>query len=285
MKATAKTKQTGSASLSTVCNCFKLKRDAYYKYLKRYKQREIHVKQVIKQVQIQRIEQPRVGTRKLHQALHSYFENTDIKVGRDSLFDILRDHNLLVKKKKSYHKTTNSYHHFHKYKNLIKELKITRPNQVWVSDITYIRTVKGFCYLALITDLYSRKIVGYDISDSLELTGCLRALKSALRRTRPAANLIHHSDRGVQYCSHQYVNELKKKGINISMTEENHCYENAVAERVNGILKDEFYLDQCFFSTKLAKRATKNAIKIYNTKRLHLSLGYKTPNNAFENAA
>lgn len=285
MIATARTRQTRSASLSEVCDCFKLKRDAYYKYIKRYKKREILVDQVIKQVQIQRVEQPRVGTRKLHQALHSYFESTDMKVGRDSLFDILRNHNLLVKKKKSYHKTTNSFHHFHKYNNLIKDLKITRPNQVWVSDITYIRTVKGFCYLALITDLYSRKIVGYDISDSLELTGCLRALKSALRRARPAAGLVHHSDRGVQYCSHQYVNELKKRGIAISMTEENHCYENAVAERVNGILKDEFYLDQCFFSTKLAKKATKNAIEIYNNKRLHLSLGYKTPNKVFENAA
>lgn len=145
--------------------------------------------------------------------------------------------------------------------------------------------MKGFCYLALITDLYSRKIVGYDISDSLELMGCLRALKSALRKACPTTGLVHHSDRGVQYCSHQYVNELKKKGISISMTEENHCYENAVAERVNGILKDEFYLDQCFFSTKLAKRATKNAIKIYNNKKLHLSLGYKASNNAFENAA
>ncbi len=285
MKATAKTRQTGLASLSEVCNCFKLKRDAYYKYLRRYKQRETIVLQVIEQVKKQRIEQPRVGTRKLYKALRLSFEATHIKVGRDSLFDILRNHNMLVKRKKAYCKTTNSYHHFHKYNNLIKEVKITRPNQIWVSDITYIRTVKGYCYLALITDLYSRKIIGYDISDSLELTGCLRALKSALRRARPATELTHHSDRGVQYCSHQYVNELKKRKIKISMTEENHCYENAVAERVNGILKDEFYLDQCFFSTKLAKRATKNAIKIYNNKRLHLSLGYKTPNMVFENAA
>lgn len=285
MKATAKTKQNGLASLSKVCNSFNIKRDAYYKFQKRYKQRENVVLQVLEQVEKQRIEQPRVGTRKLHVALQASFERANVKVGRDSLFDILRAHNMLVKRKKAYHKTTNSYHHFHKYNNLIKEIKIDRPNQVWVSDITYIRTVKGFCYLALITDLYSRKIVGYDISDSLELTGCLRALQSALRKARPAANLVHHSDRGVQYCSNLYVNELKKRGIGISMTEENHCYENAVAERVNGILKDEFYLDQCFFSTRLAKRATKNAIKIYNNKRLHLSLGYKTPNNVFENAA
>jgi transposase InsO family protein len=206
-------------------------------------------------------------------------------VGRDSLFDILREHHMLIRRKKAYCKTTNSYHHFHKYKNLIKDMEITGPNQVWASDITYIRTVKGFCYLALITDMYSRKIVGYDISDSLELAGCLRALKSALRHARPKAGLIHHSDRGIQYCSHQYVDELKKRKIKISMTEENHCYENALAERVNGILKDEFYLDQCFFSTHHASKATKNAINIYNSKRLHLSLGYKTPNMVFKNVA
>lgn len=285
MKATAKTKQTGVTRLSDVCNGFGLKRDAYYKSLRRYKKRETIVSAVLKKVHKKREEQPRVGTRKLLEDMKPSFQTAKIKLGRDRLFDILRDNNLLVKKKKAYCKTTNSYHHFHKYNNLIKELEINRPNQVWVSDITYIRTVKGFCYLALITDLYSRKIVGYDISDSLELTGCLRALKSALRRARPAEGLVHHSDRGVQYCSHQYVNELKKRKIDISMTEENHCYENAVAERVNGILKDEFYLDQCFFSTRIAKKATKNAIKIYNNKRLHLSLGYKTPNNVFENAA
>jgi len=138
--------------------------------------------------------------------------------------------------------------------------------------------------LALITDLYSRKIVGYDISDSLELTGCIRAFKMAVARARPAPGLIHHSDRGIQYCSNLYVDELKKRNFQISMTEENHCYENAVAERVNGILKDEFYLDQCFFNTPSAKRATKSAIDIYNYKRLHLSLDFQTPNTVFENA-
>jgi len=285
MKASFKTKQSGIASMSEVCNCFDLKRDAYYKYQRRFNHRETVVSQVIKQVKQQLTQQPRVGTRKLYEALQTSFEAAHIKVGRDSLFDILRENNMLVKRKRAYAKTTNSYHHFHKYNNLIKELRITKPNQVWVSDITYIRTVKGFCYLALITDMYSRKIIGYDISDSLELSGCLRALKKALWHSRPAAKLIHHSDRGVQYCSHMYVNELKKRGIKISMTEENHCYENAIAERVNGILKDEFYLDQCFFSTDHAKKATKNAIKIYNTKRLHLSLGYKTPNMVFKMTA
>jgi len=161
-------------------------------------------------------------------------------------------------------------------------MQVTAPNQVWVSDITYIRTINGFCYLALITDMYSRKIIGYDISDTLELTGCLGAFKRAQKAARPAAGLVHHSDRGIQYCSNQYVEELNKYGIKISMTEENHCYENAIAERVNGILKDEFYLDQCFFSTEHARCAAENAIKIYNSKRLHLSLGYKTPDEIFK---
>ena len=283
MNATSKTKQTGVASLSEICSCFNLKRDAYYKYIKRFKHRKTVVGQVLGLVKQEQKEQPRVGTRKLHNALFEDFRVANLKIGRDSLFDILRANNMLVKRKRAYAKTTNSYHHFHKYNNLVKDLKVTAPNQVWVSDITYIRTINGFCYLALITDLYSRKIIGHDISDTLELTGCLRALKKALWQARPAANLIHHSDRGVQYCSHMYVNELKKRNIKISMTEENHCYENAVAERVNGILKDEFYLDQCFFSTMHAKKATKSAIKIYNNKRLHLSLGYKTPNRVFKN--
>jgi len=285
MKATAITKNIGLASISKVCACFNLKRDAYYKYQKRWKRYKSEESKIIELVKEERKELPRVGVRKLYEALLPSFRAAHIKVGRDSLFDILRANDMLVKRKRAYAKTTNSYHHFHKYNNLIKEFNVSRPNQVWVSDITYIRTVKGFCYLALITDLYSRKIIGYDLSDSLELAGCLRALRKALWRTKPAVGLIHHSDRGVQYCSHMYVNELKRNGIKISMTEENHCYENAVAERVNGILKDEFYLDQCFFSNKHAKVATKSAIKLYNNKRLHLSLGYKTPNTVYENVA
>ena len=285
MKAVAITKQSGIASISKVCACFNLKRDAYYKYRRRWERYKSVESKVIQLVREERKELPRVGVRKLYEALLPSFKAAHIKVGRDSLFDILRANNMLVKRKRAYAKTTNSYHHFHKYNNLIKDVEVTKPNQIWVSDITYIRTVKGFCYLALITDMYSRKIVGYDLSDSLELAGCLRALQKALWHTKPAAGLIHHSDRGVQYCSHMYVNELKRKGIKISMTEENHCYENAIAERVNGILKDEFYLDQCFFSNIHAKRAAKNAIKLYNNKRLHVSLGYKTPNWMFNDVA
>ena len=278
-------KAKGTAGVSQVCACFDLNRDAWYKYQKRQKKREKMVSRVIDLVMEERKDQARVGTRKLYEALNPTFKLEQIKIGRDGLFDILREHNMLVRRKKAYCKTTDSHHRFHKYNNLIRDLKITRPNQVWVSDITYIRTIKGFCYLALITDVYSRKIVGYDISDSLELAGCLRALKSALRHVRPEPGLIHHSDRGIQYCSNQYVDQLKKRKIKISMTEENHCYENAIAERVNGILKDEFFLDQCFTTTSHASLATKNAIDIYNSKRLHLSLGYKTPNMMFKNVA
>jgi len=189
---------------------------------------------------------------------------------------------MLTIRKKYSARTTNSYHRFHKYNNIIKDLEVTRSNQVWVSDITYIRTIKGFCYLALITGMYSRKIVGYDIRNSLELKGCERALNKALYQASDTTGLIHHSNRGIQYCSNVYTQILKRNNIRISMTEENHCYENAIAERVNGILKDEFYLDQTFDSLQHAKRATKNAINLYNEIRLHLSLDYKTPNMVYK---
>jgi transposase InsO family protein len=233
-------------------------------------------------VKLRRKTLPRTGCRKLHFYLQNDFRKANLKIGRDKLFRILRRNDLLGKPKRASCRTTNSYHHFHKYNNLIKDFTPTEINQVWVTDITYIRTINGFCYLALVTDLYSRKIVGFDTSDSLELLGALRALKMAIHNADNLKRLIHHSDRGVQYCSYMYTGELLKRDIGISMTEENHCYENAVAERVNGILKDEFYLDQTFFSTKIAQRAVKNAIKLYNNERLHLSLDYKTPNSVYQ---
>jgi transposase InsO family protein len=228
---------------------------------------------------------PREGVRKLKISLKDDFEKANLKVGRDTLFSILREHNMLTLRKKYSCRTTNSLHRFYKYNNIIKDVEVNMPNQVWVSYITYIRTVRGFCYLALITDAYSRKILGYDLSNSLELSGCIRALNKALYKTRSIEGLIHHSDRGIQYCSNVYTQILKRNRIAISMTEENHCYENALAERVNGILKDEFYLDQTFDNLEHAKRVTKNAIKLYNEIRLHLSLDFKTPNHVHQNAA
>jgi len=272
-------------SISQLCEAAGIKRDAFYKYHRRNQLSQDTAEQVISLVHEYRKEQPRGGGKKMHVDFKDDFLAKGIKLGRDKFFDILREHELLVRRKRSFVKTTDSYHKFHKYNNLIKDLEITRPNQVWVSDITYIRLTRGHCYLALITDVFSRKIVGYDISDSLELAGCIRALKMALAHARPAPGLIHHSDRGLQYCSNQYVELLKSNNIRISMTEENHCYENAIAERVNGILKDEFYLDQSFSSLYLAAKASHNAIRIYNNKRLHLSLGYKTPDHVFKMSA
>lgn len=240
---------------------------------------------IIQIVKKRRKSLPREGVRKLIKSLSIEFEKQNLKVGRDALFKVLRKHKMLTLRKKYSCRTTNSYHRFYKYNNMIKEIKITKPNQVWAADITYIRTLNGFCYLALITDMYSRKIVGYDLSDSLELKGCVRALKKALYQAKNIKELIHHSDRGIQYCSNVYTQILKKNNINISMTEENHCYENALAERINGILKDEFYLDQTFMNTNHAKRATKNAIKLYNEIRLHLSLDFKTPNMVYQLSA
>ena len=231
MKTVTIARQTRQEKLSEICALFDLKRDAYYKYIKRYKVRKVQEKKVIELVDIKRKVLPRVGCRKLLNHLSADFINANIKIGRDKLFHILRANNRLVKPRRASCRTTNSYHHFHKYNNLIKDFCPTEINQVWVSDITYIRTINGFCYLALVTDLYSRKIVGFDTSDSLELLGALRALKMALRNASNLKRLIHHSDCGVQYCSYAYTGELLKRGIKISMTEDNHCYENTVAER------------------------------------------------------
>ncbi|WP_318545058.1 IS3 family transposase [Marixanthotalea marina] len=265
-----------------MCACFGLKRDAYYKFKTREQKRLEIENQIIQIIKKRRKSLPREGVRKMIRSLNAEFDKVNIKVGRDTLFKVLRANNMLTLRKKYSARTTNSLHRFRKYKNITKDVIVKRPNQIWVSDITYIRTLKGFCYLALITDAYSRKIVGYDLSDSLELSGCVRALNKALYQAKNIDGLIHHSDRGIQYCSNVYTQILKRKHIHISMTEENHCYENALAERVNGILKDEFYLDQTFINTAHAKRATKNAIKLYNEVRLHLSLDFKTPNMVYK---
>lgn len=221
--------------------------------------------------------QPRVGTRKLHRMVNERLKPDGIEIGRDRLFELLRVHNLLIRRRRHPKQTTWSGHRLHKYGNLIRDLELNRPNQVYVADITYLQTLEGFCYLALITDAYSRKIVGHDVSRSLSFEGSLRALQMALAPLSGSIQLIHHSDRGIQYCSHVYVNLLTKYSIQISMTEELHVYENAKAERVNGILKSEFLLGECLASIDIAEKMVKDAIEIYNNERLHLSLDYQTP--------
>lgn len=225
-----------------------------------------------------RIYLPREGGRKLYKFLRPHLAGQHIKMGRDKLFDLLRAHQMLIEPRRKYKVTTNSKHRFYTYTNQVKEYKPKEPNNLWVSDITYLRTRKGFCYLALITDAYSRKIVGYDVSNSLELVGCIRALNKALKQLPNDHKLIHHSDRGIQYCSHAYTKLLLRNKINISMAAKGNCYENALAERVNGILKDEFYLDYYFNDLRQAKKVCHQAIKIYNEKRFHLALQMKIPN-------
>lgn len=263
--------------ITSMCRYFGISRQAFYKSKKRLAKEELEESLVVEMVQEIRRDLPRLGGKKLYFQLEK--ELTELgKIGRDKFFDILRRNDLLVKRKKSFTKTTNSFHRFRKWKNLIKDLAITRPNQVWVSDITYIRTLGGFVYLFLITDLYSRKIVGWSLSKSISIEGGIEALKKALKsRKDKKQSLIHHSDRGVQYCSSDYVEILQDNGIGISMTDENHCYENAVAERVNGILKDEFYLDSTFNNFEQAVSAVRSGIKNYNDKRPHWSLKLCTP--------
>jgi putative transposase len=234
---------------------------------------------VIDMVQDCRKQLPRLGGKKVYSMIKSELDQLPVSIGRDKLFRILKKNDLLIKPKKSFTRTTNSSHRFRTYNNLIRHAKPTRKNQIWVSDITYIRTIQGFCYLALITDAYSRKIVGYDISNSLELVGCIRALKKATRNHKAFGNkLIHHSDRGIQYCSNQYTKLLRKRKILVSMAAKGNCYENALAERVNGILKGEFNLDISFKSKQDACKSVKQAIFAYNEIRPHYSIGLMTPN-------
>jgi transposase InsO family protein len=217
------------------------------------------------------------GGRKLQKMLRA----KAIVIGRDKCFDMLREHELLVRLKRRYVATTNARHRLRTYKNLIKDMNVKRPKRIFVSDITYIRTMEGFKYLSLITDKYSRKIVGYALSHTLSIEGNIEALKTALKHIKDSDRLIHHSDRGIQYCSKEYISLLEKHKVQISMTEENHVYENALAERVNGILKNELMLGETLGSYKIAKAMVKEAIDIYNKERLHMSLGYITPEQAY----
>lgn len=206
-----------------------------------------------------------------------------IKMGRDKFFELLGRSGLLVKRRRKYVSTTDSYHRFRVYKNKLKHQVLSKSNQAWVSDITYIRTTLDFAYLFLITDAFSRKIVGWHLSESLKISGAVKALQMALRQCPKTKDVIHHSDRGIQYCSKDYVRLLKKANMEISMTEENHCYENATAERVNGILKQEYGLDETFTQNQ-AKRAVREAVWLYNMERPHWSLNMSTPDQVHQAA-
>lgn len=262
--------------MKDLCEYFGISRQSFYKWLKYEAKKRLGNHIITNWVKDNRKVQKSEGCHKLW-LKHKVEFNIEMALGRDKFFDLMREEGLLIRRKRKYVRTTNSEHGFRVYTNKIKDLKIVRSNQVWVCDITYIATAEGFMYLALITDLYSRKIVGYDISDSLEAEGCRRALKRALLVIKNPEGIIHHSDRGIQYCCKEYVKLLKKYKMEISMAAKGDCYENAVAERVNGILKQEYDLGNKFMTKAVAIKATAEAINLYNTIRLHRSINFKTP--------
>jgi transposase InsO family protein len=219
---------------------------------------------------------PRIGTRKLYYMLADRLQ--PLKIGRDKFFDILRANHLLVQARRSYHITTNSHHRFRKHKNLILEMPIIKPEQVWVSDITYIGKREKPCYLSLVTDAYSKKIMGYYVADNMNTESSVMALKMAIKnRKHDKGALIHHSDRGVQYCADDYQNILLKSKIQCSMTNNGDPYENAVAERINGILKQEFIIDTYHADLHIMRKIIKETIEIYNNQRPHYSNHMLTP--------
>jgi putative transposase len=224
-----------------------------------------------------RREMPRIGTRKLYYLLKENFRRDGISIGRDRLFNLLREERLLIVKKKKYTKTTDSRHWMRKYPNLIKHLEIKRPEQLWVADITYLSIRDRYCYLHLVTDAYSKQIMGYNVSETLSASETLKALQMALKSRKYKDNLVHHSDRGLQYCSAVYIRTLKQASIAISMTEDGSPYDNAIAERVNGILKDEYGLDEVFEHQHQLQLQVSQSIDSYNKRRPHESNHLLTP--------
>jgi transposase InsO family protein len=274
-----------SSPINKLCKLAGMSRQNFYKHRKVSKLREVNEGLIRELVQRERAIQPRIGGLKLYHVLQGELKEYGVKIGRDRFFKVLKNQGLLLDRLPRSPRTTNSNHNLPVFRNLIKEINLISPNQVWVSDITYIRTKNGFMYLSLITDMYSRKIVGYYLGESLESLETVKALERALEDLPDGAKPIHHSDRGSQYCSHKYVDELKANGICISMTEDNHCAENALAERMNGILKQEYYLNHEFKSSEHARKSVKESIYLYNNRRLHRSLKLCTPSEIHRKAA
>lgn len=234
---------------------------------------------IVKQVNEIRENHKAMGTRKLHEKLQDFMLEHQIKMGRDALFDCLAKHQLLIRKRKRKIKTTMSYHRFHKYPNLIKNKQILAPNMLYVSDITYWKIQTGFVYISFITDVFSHKIVGFQVAETLETIESKTALQMALKELskQQMDALIHHSDRGVQYCSAEYVKVLEDNEIKISMTESSEPTDNAIAERINGILKNEYLCFEKIENISQAKQKLDHAVKLYNEDRPHMSIGYLTP--------
>jgi transposase InsO family protein len=255
-----------------------MSRQNYYARRRVRQRRQVDGDLLAALVRRERKEQPRLGTRKLYRRLAGELQEAGVKLGRDRMFEELRARQLLVPKKRAaWPRTTQAYPVLPWFKNRIKGLEVRRPNHVWVSDLTYVRSRQGYLFLSLITDRMSRKIVGYHVGEDLGTGGCLAALEMALAELPAGARPIHHSDRGCQYHSHEYVGKLRAHGLEISMTEEDHCAENALAERMNGILKQEYGLGEELANQDQVRRAVAQAVWLYNNKRPHTALGYDYP--------
>lgn len=271
-------------SLANLCSWFGLTRQAYYQSKNRVEKDLIEQEILLDKIGDIRKDHKRLGGRKLFFKLETFMHEHNIKMGRDAFFDLLRDNKLLIKQRKRHHVTTNSNHWMKKYPNLIKDIEPLGPNHVWVSDITYWKTKGGHYYISFITDAYSRKIVGYHVADTMEAIESATALKMAIKTLKISAEgLIHHSDRGSQYCSSMYLNMLKKEGIKISMTENGDPLENAIAERINGIIKGEYLFDYLIKTLLNAKEVLKSVVKLYNEDRPHSSIGNAVPSQVHNN--
>jgi transposase InsO family protein len=272
-------------SVIALCSRVQMSRQNYYAARRLRQHREVDEALILDLVKRERRLQPRLGGRKLLRMLQPDMQEAGVEVGRDRFFELLAQNDLLVAPKPARARTTNSRHSLPVFHNLLAQRVLEAPHEAWVSDLTYIRTEEGFLYAALITDAYSRKIVGAHIGDSLEAEGCLRALDQALGDLPKDKHPLHHSDRGCQYCCHEYVQRLQARNLPISMTEIMHCYENALAERVNGILKQEYEMDRTFRTKAQAVEAFKQAVWLYNHRRPHLSLNYRIPADVHAEAA
>ena len=268
--------------MENICTLFGVSRQAFYDAQKQEQKASVAEMIVLCLVRELRTIMPMIGTRKLLYELQLPLKEHGIKMGRDQLFELLRFNGLLIRKRRTYVQTTNSYHWLKKYPNHAEHLILNASEQLWVSDITYIRTLQGFNYLSLITDAYSRKIVGHCLYPTLEAIGCIGALEMAIQSRNKDCKLMHHSDRGIQYCSYNYVELLKMNLITISMTQSGSPYENALAERVNGIIKNEFYPKRIYQNHEEAKSILASNIEVYNNRRPHASLNYLTPSAAHE---
>ena len=267
--------------VSNVCRALKRSRQAYYKERKVRQRKQVDEKLVLDLVVTARIDHLRCGTRKLAVYIREGLKRAQVSIGRDRLFEILRMHDLLVKRRKAFAPHTTKWDSsLPVSKNLLQDRIVDGPNQVFVADITYIRTSEGFMYLSLITDYFSKDIVGWHLSPDLGHEGCLKALAMAAEVIPPGVAVIHHSDRGCQYACRAYLAKLKELGMLSSMTEELHCYENSVAERVNGILKSEYFLDVEFKDAETALEAVRHIVHVYNNMRIHETLCYLTPTQA-----